>query len=35
LVDLGYPVTFAEVDEALRQTFIDRFGAVSAVDAPA
>jgi lipoyl(octanoyl) transferase len=35
LVDLGYPVTFAEVDEALRQTFIARFGAVSAVDAPA
>ncbi len=34
LVDLGYPVTFAEVDEALRQTFITRFGAVSAVDAP-
>ena len=34
LVDLGYPVTFAEVDEALRQTFIARFGAVSSVDAP-
>lgn len=35
LVDLGYPVTFPEVDEALRQTFIARFGAISAVDAPA
>ena len=34
LVDLGYPVTFAEVDEALRQTFIARFGSVSPVDAP-
>lgn len=34
LVDLGHPVTYAEVDEALRQTFITRFGPISRVDAP-
>lgn len=34
LVDLGHPVTYGEVDEALRQTFIARFGPVATVNAP-
>lgn len=34
LVDLGLPVTMDEVDEALKQSFQERFGAVTPVTAP-
>lgn len=34
LVDLGLPVTMDEVDEALRVTFVDRFGPIITVAAP-
>ncbi len=34
LVDLGLPVTYGEVDEALRHTFVARFGPVKSVAAP-
>ena len=34
LVDLGLPVTMDEADEALRASFVERFGPVEAVEAP-
>jgi lipoyl(octanoyl) transferase len=34
LVDLGLPVTMDEADEALRASFVDRFGPIEAAEAP-